>query len=125
MKRFIIAIILLSVTLAGSIGFHIITNKKINEFILLMEKDRIITVADTASDKSRTQAISEMWDKQEMYLGCVLTHHELENLETGLMCLENYMLQGNTEEYIKTLNECLNQLYHIRETEKVDIKNIF
>ena len=125
MKRFIIAIILLSVTLASSIGFHIITNKKINEFILLMEKDRIITVADTASDKSRTQAISEMWGKHEVYLGCVLTHHELENLETGLMCLENYMLQGNTEEYIKTLNECLNQLYHIRGTEKVDIKNIF
>ncbi len=125
MKRFIIAIILLLVTLTGSIGFHIITNKKINELILLMEKDRIFTVADTAADKSRTEAISEMWDKHEVYLGCVLTHHELENFETGLMCLENYMLQGNTEEYIKTLNECLNQLYHIRETEKVDIKNIF
>lgn len=125
MKRFIIAIALLTATLVGSIGSHIITNKKINEIIVTMETDRSITVANSSADKRRTEEIEKIWDKHETYLGCMLTHHELENLETGLMCLENYMLQGNTEEYIKTLNECLNQLYHILETEKVDTKNIF
>lgn len=125
MKRLYIALALLSAAIIFSISSYFTINKKIDKIIELMESDREITIMTTEPDEARTKAITDAWEENETYLVSMLTHQELEEVEIGIMCLPDYLNQGFTEEYIKTLNECINHLYHIKETEKADTKNIF
>lgn len=125
MKRLLIAVLVLSFTITFSVGSYFLICRSIDNVIFLMENDRNITVSSGESDKERTEKILDEWLKQENLLVSLLTHHELEDIETGVRCLEDYMKQGLTEEYIKTLNECINKLRHVKETELPDIKNIF
>ncbi|MEE1064715.1 MAG: DUF4363 family protein [Acutalibacteraceae bacterium] len=125
MKRLLIAVLVLSFTITFSVGSYFLICRSIDNVIFLMENDRNITVSSGESDKERTEKILDEWLKQENLLVSLLTHHELEDIETGIRCLEDYMKQGLTEEYIKTLNECINKLRHVKETELPDIKNIF
>ena len=125
MKRLLIAVLVLSFTITFSVGSYFSICRSIDNVIFLMENDRNITVSSGVSDKERTEKILDEWLKQENLLVSLLTHHELEDIETGVRCLEDYMKQGLTEEYIKTLNECINKLRHVKETELPDIKNIF
>ena len=125
MKRTVIAIALLIVTISFSLFSHFSVNRRIDEIIDVMEKDRAITFETTMPDHERTTQVTGIWKKHEKFLISMLAHAELEEIEIGIMCLTDYMTQGYTEEYIKTLNECINQLYHIKETEKADTRNIF
>lgn len=125
MKRLLIAVLVFSFTITFSVGSYFLICRSIDNVIFLMENDRNITVSSGESDKERTEKILDEWLKQENLLVSLLTHHELEDIETGVRCLEDYMKQGLTEEYIKTLNECINKLRHVKETELPDIKNIF
>lgn len=125
MKRVVISVVLLIVAVVFSVISYFTVNSRVNRIIELMKTDREITMSTSSPDKERTNKITEEWDKNETYLVSMLTHHELEEVEIGIMCLTDYMNQGYTEEYIKTLNECINRLNHIKETEKADTKNIF
>lgn len=125
MKRLLIAVLVLSFTITFSVGSYFLICRSIDNVIFLMENDRNITVSSGESDKERTEKIIAEWLKHENLLVSLLTHHELEDIEIGIRCLEDYMKQGLTEEYIKTLNECINKLRHVKETELPDIKNIF
>lgn len=125
MKRLVISVLLLGVAVTFSVCSYFSVNKRLNRVIDLMEKDREITIATSKADSKRTKQITDEWAKNETYLVSLLTHHELEDVEIGIMCLPDYQKQEFTEEYLKTLNECINRLNHIKETEKADIKNIF
>lgn len=125
MKRLVIAVVLLAAVIAFSVSTYFTVNSRLDTIITLMETDREMTIRAGKPDSRRTAEITKTWDKNETYLISMLTHHALEDFEIGVMCLPDYMNQGLTEEYIKTLNECINHLYHVIETEKADTKNIF
>lgn len=125
MKRVIVCVVLLISVIVFSVVSYITVNSKVDRIIGLMKADREITMSTSIPDKERTMKIINEWDKSETYLVSMLTHHELEDVEIGIRCLTDYMNQGYTEEYIKTLNECISRLNHIKETEKADTKNIF
>lgn len=125
MKRFTIAVCIFLITIIFSITSYFTICNRIDSVIRLMKTDRETIVATTKIEPLRTEKIIEEWDKHEVYLVSTLAHHELEEIEIGMRCLHDYMQQGFTEEYIKTLNECINYLEHVKATEKPDIKNIF
>ncbi len=125
MKRTIIAVALLILTVGFSLLSHFSTDRRVDEIVKVLENDRKITIETEKADSTRTKQVTDIWKKHEKFLVSTLAHGELEEIEIGIMCLSDYMAQGYTEEYIKTLNECINHLYHIKETEKADIKNIF
>ncbi len=125
MKRFVIAVFVLLLTITFSVGSYFLICKKIDTVINLMENDRQATISTGEPDKNRTEKIVAEWDRYEDLLVSLLTHHELQDIEIGVRCLHDYMQQGLTEEYIKTLNECINKLKHVKETELPDTKNIF
>ncbi len=125
MKRFVIAVFVLLLTITFSVGSYFLVCNKIDDVITLMENDRRLTISSGEVDKSRTGQVVDEWLKHEDLLVSLLTHHELEDIEIGVRNLSDYMQQGLTEEYIKTLNECINKLKHVKETELPDTKNIF
>ena len=125
MKRFIIALCILITTLSFSIYGYFSVCNHIDKVITLMQNDRKLTVSENKIEASRTQEILDTWKKQETFLVSKVTHQELEEVELGIRCLDDYKNQNLMEEYIETLNECINQLSNIKETEIPDLKNIF
>ncbi len=125
MKRLIAAIALLTVAISFATGAYFAVNKRLDGLIELMERDRELTVYSFSSDSERAREITEEWKKNETFLASMLAHEEIEEIEIGIMNLSDYSEQNFTEEYIKTLNECINNLYHIKETELPETKNIF
>ncbi len=125
MKRFVIAVCILISTLTFSVyGYFSICNR-IDSVITLMQNDRELTVNENRIDSSRTEEILDEWEKHETFLVSMLTHYELEEVEMGIRCLRDYMNQNHIDEYLETLNECINHLTHVKETELPDLKNIF
>ncbi|MBP3938478.1 MAG: DUF4363 family protein [Clostridia bacterium] len=125
MKRFAIAVFSLLFTITFSIGNYFLVCNKVDTIISIMEKDRHLTLYEGKADEKRINEITETWKKHEVFLVSMMTHHELEDVEIGVQCLNDYVNQEFTHEYIKTLNECINKLEHIKETQLPDIKNIF
>ena len=125
MKRCVIAVFIFLATIIFSVTTYFTVCNRIDSVISLMKTDRETTMATMEMNRVRTEKIIGEWEKHEVYLVSMLTHHELEELEIGIRCLNDYMEQRMIEEYIKTLNECINQLEHVKETEKPDTKNIF
>lgn len=91
----------------------------------LLEEEQKQLLVDTTPDISRTRVIIEEWEKHEIYIASMLSHHEIEDLEIGMMLLENYAVENQSEEYIETVNECINKLRHVRETQTPNLSNIF
>ncbi len=125
MKRLIAAVILLSLAVAFAAGGYLTVCKKIDKMTSVMKNDREITLTSGASDPQRVKSIKEEWNEHETFLVSILSHDEIEEIEIGIMCLEDYDRQKLPEEYIKTLNECINALEHIKETEALKTQNIF
>ncbi len=91
----------------------------------LLEEDRKQLLTTSTTDITRTRAVIEEWEKHGTYLAAMLSHHEIEDLETGMMLLQNYANEKQYEEYLETVNECINKLKHVRETQTPDTGNIF
>lgn len=125
MKRLIAAFILLAVALGVALAGHFYINISAKKMIEYVENDRKLTVANGVSSSERAEKIQNEWKKREILFVAILPHSELDEIEINIMCLTDYSSQNLTEEYIKSLNECINRLEHIRETENPDFKNIF
>lgn len=124
MNRIVAAVMLLILSIGTGIAGYFSVLSYVKETRILMEKDRDITVSTAVSDIERAKEIQELWEKKQGLLATLLPHDELEEIEIGIMSLTDFNSQGMTEEYVKTLNNCINRLNHIEETEKPTLKNI-
>lgn len=125
MKRLIAAFFLLAIALGVALAGHFYINKSAKQMIEYIEVDRKQTVASGSSSSDRAEKIQKEWKKREKFFVAILPHGELDEIEINIMHLTDFNSQNLTEEYIKSLNECINRLEHIRETESPDFKNIF
>lgn len=125
MKRLVIAVCIFIFTITFAISGWVSICNRIESIVKLLKNDREITLQESKINPERTDKIINEWQKHEGFLIMMLTHYELEEVELGIRCLEDYGKQKNNEEYLKTLNECISQLEHVKATEIPDIKNIF
>ncbi len=125
MKRFVIAVCIFISTLAFAVSGWFSVCKRIDSIVSVMKADREMIINEASISSDRTDRIIDEWYRHEKFLVSLLTHYELEEVEIGIKCLDDYRKEGLTEEYLKTLNECINHLEHVKATETPDIKNIF
>ena len=77
------------------------------------------------TDFWETKRLSDEWDRLETFMVSFLPHSELDDIEIGIRNIENYHEQGLTDEYLEEINNVINRLEHIKESEKPTLKNIF
>lgn len=125
MKRIIAAVVILLLVLVSSIGIY---------FKILSNVDSLTETAceirDSVNHKQKTdfwetKRLSDEWNSSEIFMVSFLPHSELDDIEIGIRNIENYHEQGLTDEYLEELNNVINRLEHIKESEKPTIKNIF
>ena len=125
MNRPAAALILLFVSIGIGLSGHFYINKSAENLIEYIEYDRNLTVESGTPSAERAEKIQNEWKKRETLFVAILPHSELDEIEISIMNLTDFQKQEFGEEYIKALNECINRLEHIRETQKPDFKNIF
>lgn len=125
MRRIIAAVVILLVVLGSSLGiyFRIISN--VDGLTKTACEIRESVNKNEKTDFWETKRLSDEWDRSEMFMVSFLPHSELDDIEIGIKNIENYHEQGLTDEYLEELNNVINRLEHIKESEKPTIKNIF
>lgn len=125
MKRIVAAILLIALSVGGSVLVVCCIQEKSDKILKLMERDRELVITSQTTDKNRANEIKEEWESVESFMSAFLPHSEIDSVEIGIRCLENYDEQGLCDEYLETLNDCINTLNHVKESEKILLKNIF
>ena len=125
MKRIIGAIVILAVIFGSSIGINCKLNDNIEKMTAVAAEGRDYAEKYGKTDPELTEKIVGTWDGMNVFMAAFLPHGELDDIEIGFMNIPDYEEQELTDEYLESLNECINRLEHIKESEKVTFKNIF
>lgn len=125
MKRIISAIVIFAVVFGSSIGINCKINSNIEKMTAVAEEGRDYVKKYGKTDPRLTEKIIVEWDDMSSFMAAFLPHGELDGIEIGFMNISDYENQNLTDEYLESLNECINRLRHIKESEKVTFKNVF
>lgn len=125
MNRIAAAVTLLVLSVGLAAGGYFMTIKATEEISEAMKADRDMTMQAAQASEERAKEITELWKSKENILVTLLPHSELDEIEMGIKSLPQFQKQGLNEEYIKTLDDCINRLEHINESEKTNLRNIF
>ena len=125
MKRIIGAIVILVVIFGTSIGINHKLNDNIEKMTAVAAEGRDYAKKYSRIDPRLTEKIVGTWDGMSIFMAAFLPHGELDGIEIGFMNIPDYEDQELTDENLESLNECINRLEHIKESEKVTFKNIF
>lgn len=125
MNRLIAAAVIFALSVGIALGGHFYIIHSANQMIDLLKSERAVTVDTQKISPDGAEKIQREWEKHESFLVGVLPHSELDTIEINIMNFSDFQNQELTEEYIKALNECINRLEHIIESEKPDFKNVF
>ena len=125
MKRIIAALAILLIVFGSSTCIYLKIVSKVDELTDLAGEicDSVNERGET--DGKETEMLTEVWENAENFMVSFLPHSELDDIEIGIMNIKNYHEQGLTDEYLEELNNCINRLRHIKESEKPTVKNIF
>lgn len=125
MKRLISALIFIAIAIGSSFGCYYMTVDRTQRLSEILENEKAIFLQTEKAEPERAKKISEEWKNHEELLVAMLPHDELEDIEIDIMKLTACAEQDVPDEYLEALNDCINRLRHIRDTEEFAWRNIF
>ncbi|HAY73725.1 MAG TPA: hypothetical protein DCY31_07815 [Ruminococcaceae bacterium] len=125
MKRIIAALAILIIAFGSSVWIYLKIISTVDELTEIAEEIRNTVNERGKTNYIETKRFSDAWDKAENFMVSFLPHSELDDIEIGIKNIANYHGQGLTDEYLEELNNVINRLEHIKESEKPTVKNIF
>lgn len=125
MKRAIFGIVILLIAIGSSVGISLKIDANVERLLDVAYGVRESIEQSGKTDARQTEQLCCEWENMESFMAAFLPHGELDDIEIGIMNIENYHRQELTDEYLEELNGCINRLRHIKETEKPTFKNIF
>lgn len=72
-----------------------------------------------------TEKALELWDEEERKISLLVDHSEIDEIEKTLKSLPVLARQGNMERLEEQSSIAAERVRHIREKEKISVKNIF
>lgn len=72
-----------------------------------------------------TEKALELWDKEERKISLLVDHSEIDEIEKTLKSLPVLARQGSMERLEEQSSIAAERVRHIREKEKISVKNIF
>ena len=126
MKRLITAISLL--TIAGILcGIGFLSMKKQVDTLTQLFHDG--AQAAQAEDEERlhtcTKELQKAWEKSHVVFSMLIQHHDLDDLETDILDLNNLLKEKEFKEYKRTCEAGIIELDHIYNSEIPSVGNVF
>lgn len=125
MKRVITAVFLLFVTIGSGIVFNFYMQNKVENFINELDEERQYVSETKKTELENAEKLNKIWGGEQTLMQAFLPHTKTTDIELCMYNLIDYAKQGNDEEYLETLNECIAYLKRLINSEKLTISNIF
>ncbi len=125
MKRIIAALAILIIAFGSAVLVYLKTMSSVDRLTDISCEIRSAVVEKKKTNFWETKRLADEWDRTEMFMGAFLKHSELDDIEIGIRNISDYHEQGLIDEYLEELNNIINRLEHLKESEKPTIKNIF
>lgn len=124
MSRFIIALVIFSLIIAGSIASVIYVSaceKRLQEYL----DEIVISAQNGEMDKaeSLSNAFVDKWTEVEPYIVMLVRHHSVDEITKYASRLASYCAYGNQADVIAETNRLKALLKHISDDEKPIIHN--
>lgn len=108
------------------ISIEIITEKITNNSLRVISQE-ITNIEENGEEKieENVNKLSEAWKNEESKLSCYMEHDELEEISKLINSLKFSSKKNDTEKIEENINEIKFKMEHIKNKQKVKIKNIF
>lgn len=108
------------------ISIEIITEKITNNSLRVISQE-ITNIEENGEEKieESVNKLSEAWKNEESKLSCYMEHDELEEISKLINSLNFSSKKNDTEKIEENINEIKFKMEHIKNKQKVKIKNIF
>ena len=108
------------------ISIEIITEKITNNSLRVISQE-ITNIEENGEEKieENVNKLSEAWKNEESKLSCYMEHDELEEISKLITSLKFSSKKNDTEKIEENINEIKFKMEHIKNKQKVKIKNIF
>lgn len=124
--RFIKEIIGIILIIVFVISIEIITEKITNNSLRVISQE-ITNIEENGEEKieESVNKLSETWKNEEAKLSCYMEHDELEEISKLINSLKFSSKKNDTEKIEENIDEIKFKMEHIKNKQKVKIKNIF
>ena len=108
------------------ISIEIITEKITNNSLRVISQE-ITNIEENGEEKIEecVNKLSETWKNEEAKLSCYMEHDELEEISKLINSLKFSSKKNDTEKIEENIEEIKFKMEHIKNKQKVKIKNIF
>ena len=108
------------------ISIEIITEKITNNSLRVISQE-ITNIEENGEEKIEecVNKLSETWKNEEAKLSCYMEHDELEEISKLINSLKFSSKKNDTEKIEENIDEIKFKMEHIKNKQKVKIKNIF
>lgn len=127
MKELTIVCIILIIIIAGSLFINKYIKDSSQQLIrgLYKLKENVSQNIDINNLKKDVERIYNSWEKTEEKWSLIISHSELDLIETGFIRLKAQVEEGELERSIEEIDATIFLVNHISEKEKFCLKNIF
>ncbi len=125
MRKIIAALAILVIVFGSAVSVYLKLISSVDRLTRISCEIRDSVTQKKETDFRETKRLEDEWDRTEAFMGAFLNHSELDDIEIGIKNISDYHGQGLTDEYLEELNNVINRLEHLKESEKTTLRNIF
>lgn len=126
MKRFVIALLLITVVLAVSITSSRVLHHRIDTLhTALAQLLVLIGEDDTQALRQQNQAVQEAWTGLNRMLHMLTTHRNMDELELNILLLSQQLDEPNQTQLHEACANALALLEDVKDSETISWKTIF
>ncbi len=124
-KELIISVIIVFGIVVGDILLGNFIDEKLDHTMGLLDEVRTL-IEDKNYEESgkKIDGVESYWNESEEFLSYYIEHDELEKVKTELTSLKTYV-QIEDDESLEKVNKMSYIIEHIKEKDKLNLKNVF
>ena len=130
MKDFLIITTIIIIILAGDLLINRILESSTDELVNSLKtlKEHVIEAKESENREDIIDEMSDMennWEKTSELWAIFVVHQEIDNIEQALIKTKAMIRDGNIEDAIPEIDTAIFFVEHVKQRERLSLKNIF
>ncbi len=125
--RFLKEFIIVFLVILFVISMEFITKRITEEFVEKIDKKigEVEESLETADSENKIEELVNLWKNEEVKLEYYMEHQELEDISVKIINTKSNIKNGDLDEAREQIDEVKFRVQHIKNKQKLELKNIF
>ena len=125
--RFLKEFIIVFLVILFVISIEFITKRITEEFVEKIDKKigEVEESLETADSENKIEELVNLWKNEEVKLEYYMEHQELEDISVKIINTKSNIKNGDLDEAREQIDEVKFRVQHIKNKQKLELKNIF